>query len=73
MFFAWTLGTFYIGRQQEVVVREPFLKQLLRDRTRPLLLQTLGGGTLLGALAIVCRITDPNAGAAETDRSPCSP
>jgi hypothetical protein len=63
MFFAWTLGTLYIGRQQERVVREPFLKQLLRDRTRPLLLQTLGGGTLLGALAIVCRITDPNAGA----------
>jgi hypothetical protein len=63
MFFAWTLGTFYIGRQQELVVREPFLMQLLRDRTRPLLFQTLGGGTLLGALAILCRITDPGAGA----------
>jgi hypothetical protein len=73
MFFAWTLGTLYIGRQQERVAREPFLKQMLRDRTRPLLLQTLGGGTLLGALAIVCRITVPMQAHTETGRSPCSP
>jgi hypothetical protein len=63
MFFAWSGGTFYIRRQEELVVREPVLMQLLRDRTRPLLLQTLSGGTVLGALAIVCRITDAGAGA----------
>jgi hypothetical protein len=57
MFFAWSGGTVYIRRQEELVVREPVLMQLLRDRSKPLLLQTLVGGTLLGALAIVCRIT----------------
>ena len=54
MFFAWSVGTFYIRRQEELVVREPVLMELLRDRTKPLLLQTLGGGTLLGVLALVC-------------------
>jgi hypothetical protein len=63
MFFAWSGGTLYIRRQEELVVREPVLMQLLRGRSRPLFLQTLGGGTLLGALAIVCRITGAGAGA----------
>jgi len=54
MFFAWSGGTLYIRRQEELVVREPFLMQLLRARTKPLLLLTLGGGTILGVLAILC-------------------
>ena len=58
MFFAWSGGTFYIRRQEELVVRDPVLMELLRERTRPLLFQTLGGGILLGVLAIVCRMTD---------------
>ncbi len=63
MFFAWSGGMLYIRRQEELVVREPVLMQLLRGRSRPLFLQTLGGGTLLGALSVVCRITDAGAGA----------
>jgi hypothetical protein len=62
MFFAWSGGTLYIGRQQERVVREPVLMQLLRERKRPLFLQTFGGGALLGAFAIVCWISDPGNG-----------
>ena len=58
MFFAWSAGTLYIRRQEELVVRDPVLMQLLRERTTPLLLETIGGGILVGALAILCRFSD---------------
>ncbi len=54
MFFAWTAGTFYIRSQEERVVNDPALLELLLRRIRPLLIQTLVGGAIVGALALAC-------------------
>ena len=61
MFIAWTVGTFYIRRQEERVVRDPMLMELLRHRIRPLLMQTLIGGAIVGALALACLRVPRNA------------
>jgi hypothetical protein len=61
MFFAWTLGTLYIRSQEERVVRDPALMELLRRRNRPLLIQTLAGGAILGTLAVACLRLPANA------------
>ncbi len=53
MHFAWTGGTFYIGRQEDRFVNDPVLLFMLRRRMRLLRIFTLTGGLLLGALAIV--------------------
>lgn len=57
MLCGWAGGTFYIRRQEERVVRDPALMAVLRRRTAPTLLETLGGGVLLGALSVVCGVT----------------
>jgi hypothetical protein len=54
MFLAWTVGTFYIRHQEERVVNDPMLMELLRRRIRPLLIQTLVGGAIVGACALAC-------------------
>jgi hypothetical protein len=61
MFLAWAVGTFYIRSQEQRVVRDPTLMELLRRRIRPLLIQTLAGGALVGALALACLRLPANA------------
>lgn len=67
MLFLWTLGNFYIRAQEERVVRDPVLMEILRRRTRPLVIETLAGAAILGILAAVCRVAlaDPHSGASE--------
>ena len=66
MFFAWTAGTSYVRWQEERVVQDPKLLELLRRRMRPLLIQTMAGGAIVGALAIVCSRAPDNASLALT-------
>ena len=54
MFIAWTAGTYYTRSQEERVVQHPTLLELLRDRMRRLLIETLVGGAVVGAFAIAC-------------------
>lgn len=67
MLFLWALGNFYIRAQEERVVRDPVLMEILRRRTRPLVIETLGGAVILGILAAICRVTlaDPHSVASE--------
>jgi hypothetical protein len=55
MLFLWTIGNFYIRAQQERVVRDPVLMEMLRNRMRPLFIETLGGAVVLSILALASR------------------
>ncbi|HYZ16729.1 MAG TPA: hypothetical protein VE591_10020 [Candidatus Acidoferrum sp.] len=60
MFFAWSLGEFYVRRQEERVVRDPFLMEMLNARMRRLLLQSVAGGAVVGALAVASYLVPGN-------------
>jgi hypothetical protein len=49
----WCGGTLYIRHREEEVVRDPSLLALLRRRTVPFLVETLGGGLVLGVAAVI--------------------
>jgi uncharacterized membrane protein SirB2 len=62
MLCCWSVGTFYIRRQEEHVVRDPVLLRMLRRRMNSLGVQTFVGGVVMGVAATVCAATHAGAG-----------
>ena len=58
----WCLGVLYIRHREEEVVRDPSLLTLLRRRTAPFLMETLGGGLLLAVAAVVAAASHASTG-----------
>lgn len=67
MLLVWSAGTNYIRHQEMAVVNDTYLDSVLRERIRPLRFLTLGGGVVLGALAITCAVRHAHIGASSTE------
>ena len=69
MLFLWALGSLYIRQQEEEFVQDPVLMKMLRARTRPILWETIGGGTFLCLLAILCAVTGAKAHSSKVEQN----
>lgn len=56
MMFGWSFAVFYVRRQEEGYVRDPWLLRLMRRRALPTLLSTLLSGILLALVALLTHL-----------------